>query len=102
MKKSSLNIALAAALTIAANTSFAKEIEIEKCRIVKNNKGLIKAGNADCATSAHTCAGKNGNEDIDAWIIVPKGECEKINNGDFSGINNKIKSKIDIDEFNSK
>ena len=30
--------------------------------------------------------------------MVPKGECDKINNGDFSGVSDEIKAKIDMEE----
>lgn len=47
--------------------------EREKCY------GIAKAGQNDCGTATHTCAGKatkdNAPED---WKYVPKGTCEKL------------------------
>jgi len=30
---------------------------------------------------------------------VPKGQCEKINQGDFSGVSQEIKNKIDVEKL---
>jgi uncharacterized membrane protein len=50
-----------------------KGADREKCY------GIAKAGQNDCGTAAHTCAGKakkdNAPED---WKYVPKGTCEKL------------------------
>jgi uncharacterized membrane protein len=41
--------------------------------------GISKAGQADCATAKHACAGQNkaDNDPMD-WKYVEKGSCEKI------------------------
>ena len=63
---------------------------------------IIKAGKADCSSKVkHDCGtGQNMAGDPDAWIEVPKGQCEKIKVGDFSGLEEKvakrIKAKLDI------
>lgn len=94
MKKSGLFTAVAAAITLATGAAFGEE-EMEKCKVVKDGKGLIKEHKADCAGSNHSCAGQNKAGDPEAWIIVPKGQCVKINAGDFSGVAQNIKDKIE-------
>ncbi len=94
MKKSNIAIAFVTAITLASGAALAEEME--KCQVVdKNGKGLIKAHKTDCKAAGHSCAGQNQAGDPTAWIMVPKGECAKINAGDFSGVNQIIKDKIE-------
>jgi|GEM_PF-209216 len=91
--KLSIFAALAAASTLTTGSALAAEME--KCKVVDaNGMGLIKEHKADCATSIHSCAGHNPAGEAEAWILVPKGECTKINTGDFSGVSADIKDKI--------
>ena len=47
--------------------------EREKCY------GIAKAGQNDCGTAGHTCAGKAKRDNQpDEWKYVPKGTCEKM------------------------
>ena len=47
--------------------------EREKCY------GIAKAGQNDCATAKHTCAGKSRKDNgPDEWKYVAKGTCEKV------------------------
>ena len=40
--------------------------------------GIAKAGQNDCGTARHTCAGKSTKDGApDEWKYVPKGTCEK-------------------------
>ena len=40
--------------------------------------GIAKAGQNDCGTATHTCAGKATKDNApDEWKYVPKGSCEK-------------------------
>lgn len=95
-KKLSIFAAITAASAISAGSAFAAEME--KCKVVDaNGRGLIKAHKADCAGSGHSCAGSNVAGDPEAWILVPEGECSKINAGDFSGVSETIKEKIEIE-----
>jgi uncharacterized membrane protein len=51
----------------------AEEAGKEKCY------GIAKAGQNDCGTAAHTCAGKAAKDNApDEWKYVPKGTCEKL------------------------
>ena len=47
--------------------------EREKCY------GVAKAGQNDCGTATHTCAGKATRDNApDEWKYVPRGTCEKM------------------------
>lgn len=107
MKGTGIFAAVVAAVTLTAGSALA-EADMEKCKVVdKDGKGLIKAHKGDCKTSVqsdknasemqdvHSCAGGNVAHDPEAWIFVPKGECMKINAGDFTGISQEIKDKIE-------
>jgi hypothetical protein len=60
---------------------------MEKCKVLdKDGNGLIKAYMAD--------SGPNLEGDAGAWIWVPRGQCTKINHGDFSGVSAMIRAKI--------
>ena len=62
-------VALGLAQGVAAQDSKDKE----KCY------GIAKAGQNDCGTAAHTCAGKAKKDNApDEWKLVPKGTCEKL------------------------
>ena len=69
---------------------------MEKCKVVKDGKGLIKEHKADCKGASHSCAGQNKAGDAESWIMVPKGQCDKINAGDVSGVEQDITDKIEI------
>ena len=64
------------ALGLAAASQTAAAADMEKCA------GIAKAGKNDCGTSHSSCAGtaKKDHEKA-AWILVPKGTCEKIAGG---------------------
>ena len=41
--------------------------------------GIAKAGQNDCGTARHTCAGKAARDNApDEWKYVPRGSCEKM------------------------
>jgi len=62
-------IALGLAQATAAQDSKGKE----KCY------GIAKAGQNDCGTASHTCAGKAKKDNApDEWKYVAKGTCEKL------------------------
>jgi uncharacterized membrane protein len=49
---------------------------MEKC------SGIVKAGKNDCGTSKSSCAGTSKvDRDPEAWVLVPKGTCEKLAGG---------------------
>lgn len=62
---------LALGVAQAAGAQDAKERE--KCY------GVAKAGQNDCGTATHTCAGKATRDSApDEWKYVPRGTCEKM------------------------
>jgi uncharacterized membrane protein len=62
-------VALGLAQGVAAQDAKDKE----KCY------GIAKAGQNDCGTATHTCAGKAKKDNApDEWKLVPKGTCEKL------------------------
>lgn len=88
--------AITAAIGLTSQASLAEEhLEMEKCHVVKEGKGLIKEHKADCKSKNHSCAGQNAAADLDSFILVPTGECAKINAGDLSGVDENIRSKIE-------
>jgi uncharacterized membrane protein len=41
--------------------------------------GIVKAGQNDCGTASHSCAGKaKKSGSADEWKYVPKGTCESV------------------------
>ncbi|MEQ1953999.1 DUF2282 domain-containing protein [Mesorhizobium sp. CN2-181] len=76
-----LGSALAAATSLAASGSFAgpaaqPDFSFEKCY------GVVKAGQNDCQTATHSCAGTStADNQGDSWIYVPAGTCAKISGG---------------------
>ncbi len=79
MKKSNLAIVTAVSGLVALGASlstpaFAKDKE--KCY------GVVKAGKNDCATKTTSCAGSSRKDDQkDAFVVVPKGLCERLTGG---------------------
>lgn len=69
--------AMIAALTLTAvPATQAKGKSSEKCY------GVVKAGHNGCATANSSCAGTSTTDgQKDAWILMPKGTCEKIVGG---------------------
>jgi uncharacterized membrane protein len=62
---------LALGIAQAASAEDAKGAK-EKCY------GVAKAGQNDCGTARHSCAGKATRDNApDEWKMVPKGTCEK-------------------------
>jgi len=87
MYKSVTMSALASVLTLGLATSgnaLAAKKGFEKCY------GVAKAGMNDCGTAKHACGGQSKKDgDPKEWVYVPKGTCEKLKKGDFSGMTKK-------------
>jgi len=82
---------------------------MEYCTVTdKNGNNVVKAGQADCNSmiKMNCKAGTNVDGDADASILVPKGQCDNVKNGDFSGMNaamaTKIKAKLDMNKLMQK
>ncbi|MFG6487701.1 DUF2282 domain-containing protein [Roseateles sp. BYS78W] len=64
-------LAAALAMGLVAQAQAADSAK-EKCY------GVAKAGQNDCATAAHSCAGQSkADKDATEWKYVAKGSCEK-------------------------
>lgn len=97
MNKSKLLAATFAAAAFSFTSAQAADDQkgMEKCKAVDSEgKSIILEHKADCAGKSSSCAGQNKAGDPEAWIMVPKGECDKINKGDLSGISDEIKAKL--------
>lgn len=74
-RKALLQSALAGlvALGLAQAAQAQAKEEKEKCY------GIAKAGQNDCGTAKHTCAGKSKKDNApDEWKYVAKGTCSKL------------------------
>ena len=69
-----LHTAVAALVALGlSQAAQAQDKDKEKCY------GIAKAGQNDCGTAAHTCAGKAKKDNApDEWKYVAKGTCEKL------------------------
>jgi len=66
-------VAALVALGVAQAAQAQDAKDREKCY------GIAKAGQNDCGTAAHTCAGKAKKDNApDEWKYVAKGTCEKL------------------------
>ncbi len=71
----SLGVLLAAAV-VTASSAKADDVKYERCF------GVAKAGQNDCQSSTHICAGKStADRDPRTFISLPAGTCEKIAGG---------------------
>ena len=66
-------VASLVALGVAQAAQAQDKAPKEKCY------GIAKAGQNDCGTATHTCAGKATRDNApDEWKYVPKGTCDKV------------------------
>ena len=62
--------------TLSLSTAVNADSDMEKCY------GVAKAGKNDCQTSNSSCAGTSTEDDqSDAFVLVPKGLCDKLTGG---------------------
>ncbi|RWE98427.1 DUF2282 domain-containing protein [Mesorhizobium sp.] len=79
--KALIGSALAAATSLAATAAYSgladqPNFAFEKCY------GVVKAGQNDCQTATHSCAGTStADNQPDSWLYVPAGTCAKITGG---------------------
>ena len=66
--------ALASVLALGLLSGVAQAADKEKCY------GIAKAGQNDCGTAKHACAGEGAKVDKDPaeWKYVDKGTCDKV------------------------
>ena len=73
---SALTAALALPVAAIAGPAEAPAFKAEKCF------GVAAAGQNDCQTATHSCAGESKKASAaDSWIYVPAGTCMKISGG---------------------
>lgn len=86
-KKAIIASAIASILTLANSQAIADtDGSQEQCY------GISKAGANDCGSGANTCSGHaTKDNEGDAFIMVPKGLCERITGGSLQPINNNVK-----------
>ena len=74
LKTIAIASAIGSLLALGATTASAEDAAAkEKCA------GIAKAGQNDCGTPKHGCAGQAKTDNApDEWKFVPKGECEKM------------------------
>ena len=73
LKTIAIASAVGSLLALGTATVSAEDAAKEKCL------GVAEAGQNDCATAAHSCAGQAKTDKAkDEWKYVPKGECEKM------------------------
>jgi uncharacterized membrane protein len=79
MNKRHALIAAALAGVCAANASAGGQMDTQGKPDQEKCYGVAKAGQNDCATSVHGCAGMAASDnDPVEWKNVPKGTCEKV------------------------
>jgi uncharacterized membrane protein len=74
LKTIAIASAIGSLLALGVTTASAEDAAAkEKCA------GIAKAGQNDCGTAKHSCAGQAKTDNAaDEWKFVPKGECEKM------------------------
>lgn len=69
-------IAAAVGATVSVAPAMAADKKMEKCY------GVVKKGANDCQTATTSCAGTStADGQKDAWVLVPKGLCERLVGG---------------------
>jgi uncharacterized membrane protein len=59
--------------------------------------GIAKAGQNDCGTARHTCAGKAAKDNApDEWKYVPRGSCDKMGGHASAGTDTGKASKYRV------
>lgn len=82
--KTIVKAAVASFLVISSTNSLAQTNadhadKMEKCY------GIVKAGKNDCQTKTASCAGSATKDNQkDAFLFLPKGDCEKITGGSLT------------------
>ena len=79
MNKRQALVAAALASVCAANASAAPQADMQGKADQEKCYGAAKAGQNDCGTLVHGCAGQAATDNDPAeWKHVPKGTCEKV------------------------
>ncbi|HEU4622797.1 MAG TPA: DUF2282 domain-containing protein [Burkholderiaceae bacterium] len=79
------------AATVVSQPAAAAQGAHEKCY------GIAKAGQNDCATGTHSCAGQaKADNSPDEWKFVPTGTCEKMGGAKTTADAKKLAPKSDV------
>ncbi len=82
INKEKLGKAAAAAFLVIVTTKNVNSANNEASTLSEKCYGVVKAGLNDCATSKASCAGSaTKDSQPDAFILMPKGMCEKLVGG---------------------
>ena len=77
---------VALGMVAASSSAIAGKPGMEKCM------GIAKAGQNDCGTSKHACAGMSKVDGAaEEWLYVPEGSCNKIVGGTIKPEKKKAK-----------
>ena len=92
MKNKEITLIISTALTLSILSTQAQTpastVETEKCY------GIVKAGLNDCQTAQAACAGSSTvDKQGDAFLLLPKGTCEKIVDASLKPLVTKKKGK---------
>ena len=92
MKNKEITLIISTALTLSILSTQAQTpastVETEKCY------GIVKAGLNDCQTAQAACAGSSTvDKQGDAFLLLPKGTCEKIVDASLKPIGTNKKGK---------
>ena len=89
LAKATLTGVMALGLAAASSAALAGKPGMEKCT------GIAKAGQNDCGTSQHACAGQSKKDAAAGeWVYVPEGTCAKIVGGKLKA--KKAGKKMDM------
>ncbi|PIZ04188.1 MAG: signal peptidase [Gammaproteobacteria bacterium CG_4_10_14_0_8_um_filter_38_16] len=82
MTKKIVNTAVFSFLTMLASTSLAATNNANHADAMEKCYGIVKAGMNDCQTKTDACAGSATKDNQkDAFLFLPKGDCKKIVGG---------------------
>lgn len=92
MKNKEITLIISTALTLSILSTQAQTpastVETEKCY------GIVKAGLNDCQTAQAACAGSSTvDKQGDAFLLLPKGTCEKIVDASLKPLGTNKKGK---------
>jgi uncharacterized membrane protein len=82
MKTAQTTLAAAAVLALMGGAAMAQDNMAKKPTATEKCYGVAKAGQNDCQTASHSCAGTaTADSQGDSWIYLPAGSCQKITGG---------------------
>jgi len=88
LKRLAISSVLALGGAVIVSNAVAADDGKEQCA------GITKAGKNDCATSTNDCHGHvTTDRNVEAWIYLPKGTCERIVGGHVVQVKEPPKSE---------